>query len=211
MPTNKKTTPASATEAAQLSNNNYFIILGLITLLVLGVGVFAAKIFISDIRHSSKVLTSDNIANRQLDSDLSAAPLLIASYNTLSAQSMVTLKDAMPATSDFPGLISLLESAGNQDGILFSAISPSLTNDASAPTPDSTTTGSYQTLDASASFSGTYPSLVKLITSLEQSARPITIDSIDMSGSSTSISGTLNITTYYEDKASLPFTTGNIK
>ena len=212
MSTSKNPTPSSTTEAMQLSNNNYFIILSLVTLLVLGVGFFISKSLITNIRHSSKVLTQKNIANRQLDSDLTAAPLLIASYNTLSTQNMLVLKDALPTTSDFPGLISILEAAGNQNGILFTDISPALASGTLAPasTTSSTASPNYKSIDVTALFSGTYPSLLKFVTSLEQSARPVSITAISVTGSSSNMTGTLNLTTYYQDKAVLPFSMENI-
>jgi hypothetical protein len=203
----------------KLSNSNYMIILLLLSLLAVGVAGISSKILISTISLDSKIVSAKDKANKQLDADLSAAPQLVSSYQTLSPGTATILNDALPGTADFPALISMLEAASVPAGITFTSISPANTATAATTVPSAvTSTVGTQTMAAVAQpyavvgqITGSYPALIKLFANLEKSARPIRVTGVELTGSGTALTGTISLTTYYQDNATLPFSTRTVK
>ena len=217
-----KTKPAKALEKA----NNYYIVLALITLLTVGVSAFAAKALIGSIVHSTKVLSAKSAANKQLDSDQSAAPQLITSYKALTPAATQILADALPNNADFPSFIAMMENIGGQAGVTLSSVAPDTTGSASTTTTSTPAASASGTATAPAGASsvtapqedgitftvkGAYPAMQKFFTSVELSARPIRITSIQLTGNNSALTANISATTYYEGQATLPFSTRTIK
>ncbi|MBW4061302.1 hypothetical protein HJC99_01880 [Candidatus Saccharibacteria bacterium] len=212
----KPATPVTKAEKRELSNNNFFIVLLLISLVAVGAGILITKGLITSIRHNAKVLTATSAANKQLDANVVSAPQLVSSYQSLSGSTPTILTDALPNTPDFPGLISLLETTGNLSGATYTSMVPDVAVGATVAPATSVpaSNGSIPTAQSTnvlAKFTGSYPAMMKLINTLQLSARPIQITAIDISGTGAQITGTLSITTYYQAKATLPFGTESIK
>ncbi len=205
----------------KLSNNNYFIVLLLITLLVLGGAALGAKTLIDGIVRDTKVVTAKGKANQQLDQNLTAAPQLVERYQDLGSHKDL-IANALPNTSDFPGLIALLENMSGSVGVTMKSVSPAQT----ASTGVTDTTGAAAGADTTApktgeakpqsyavslTFDGTYSALQKLLEAIETSARPMRVTALQLSGSGGSLAVQMELTTYYQDKAGLPFSTETIK
>jgi hypothetical protein len=214
---------ASSPTTKQLSNNNYLIVLLLISLLVLGGTVLVGKGLVNGILRDTKVLTAKNKANEQLIKNLDAAPQLVDRYKALGAKQDL-IADALPNTTDLPGLMALLENMSASGGINLKSIAPSLTTVATGPAATTgtatatagTTTGTVtppapQAYNVSLAFDGTYASLQKLLEGIEQSARPMRVTAMQLSGTGSSLSVQLETTTFYQDKARLPISTETIK
>jgi hypothetical protein len=60
-------------------------------------------------------------------------------------------------------------------------------------------------------FDGTYTSLQKFLADLELYSRPMRVQSIKLSGAGSALSGTVDVQTFYQDKATLPFVKETIK
>lgn len=208
----------------QLSNNNYFIVLLLLTLLVLGGAVLGGKLLVTDIIRDTKVKDAKNTANKQLDKNLTAAPQLVDRYDNLGARKNL-IAEALPNTSDLPGLIALMENLSGSSGVSLKSVTPSQTAtsgvasttapaETASTTPAATSGASKpmpQPYAVSLTFDATYPTLQKLLEAIEQSARPMRVTSVQLTGSGSSLAVTLDLTTYYQDKADLPFNTKVIK
>ena len=198
--------------AVAASTNNYFIILALVSLLAIGVAGLISKSLITTIIRDHKVVTAKSTANNMLKGDVTAAPQLVSSFNGLSAGTATILTHALPNTSDFPGLISLMEVAGSQAGVSVTTIAPdtSSSGDSSDPTSGSDT-ASAQEFPYTFEVTGTYDTFQKFFANIEHSARPIRITNVELSGTGSALTGTFSATTYYQDKATLPFSTETIK
>jgi hypothetical protein len=204
----------------QLSNNNLLIIMVLVTVLVIGVAAFAIKFMWADITLDNRVLTAKNVADKQLTADVDAAPKLINDYNSLGADA-TTLADALPTSSDFPSLIVTLENLTNNAGVQLlrsvdavptTADSASLTGGtASTVAASSSAAPQPSTYKFSMDFQVTYPALLKLLSNIELSARPIRFTGLQFNGSGNNVSGELDMETYFQGKATLPFGTKEVK
>lgn len=218
-----------AKQTEQLSGNNLIIVLTLITFLVVGIAVLAAKALIGSIVLDNKVLAAKSKANNTLQKDVDAAPKLVDAYTALGSQAG-EIADGLPNTSDFPGLLVVLENMTNDAGVRLKTVAPAASasslgatsGTASTPTTSTssgTTSGSGdasqapqpQPFDFSMNFDGRYDTMLKLLDHLEKSARPMRITGLQITGSGSALSGQMDVETYYQDKAQLPFTTETIK
>ena len=209
----------------QLSNNNYLVVILLVTLLVLGGAGLAVKVLGENAWRGMKILNAKNKAVKQLDTNVANAPQLVQSYQNLGRNSGL-ISNALPTTSDFPGLIALLENMSGVAGVTLKSVSPSVasaastvgTGAAAAGTATTTATSGSGPANAAAqqySFTiavdGSYDAIGKLMAGVETSARPMRVTSLQLSGTGKTLSAQIDLTTFYLDKAGLPFTTETVK
>lgn len=200
-----------------LSNNNLYIILALVSLLVLGITGFASKVLVKNLITNGKVLSAQGTAKSKLSTDLSAAPQLIAQFNNLGPKA-TTIADALPNDSDFANLLVVLQNMSGTAGVTVQSVAP-LTSGAATDTTtgsDSSTSGSVtppqpQEFNVSIAVAGSYDNLQKFLTTIEQSARPMRVTDAQFSGSGSQVTAQLSLTTYFQDKATLPFSKETIK
>jgi hypothetical protein len=195
----------------------------LVTLIALGVTGVAVKMLATSIIRDAKVLSAKNKANDQLEKNLESAPKLVDNAKNLGSTNEL-IADALPNTSDFPGLMALMENLSAESGVTLKSINPSSAAGtvaspasggavpaATAAVPNSGDVPTPQTFAFSAAFDGTYASFQRLIANLEASARPVKVTSVQLSGSGNSLSVQLEGTTYYQDKATVPFKLETVK
>jgi Tfp pilus assembly protein PilO len=205
-----------ATKDEKLKGNNLYIVLVLVSLLVVGVTVIVTKTLIGSIAINTKVVSAKSLAKKQLTADLTAAPQLVDAYSALGSQSQV-LADALPNTADFPGLIVTLENMGNNAGIQLKSVDPNAGGGAvSIAAPGGATTSSVstpgpETYPFAVSFSGTYDGLQKFLSEVETSARPMRVIGLELSGSGSSLTGDIDMQTFYQAQGQLPFSEETIK
>jgi hypothetical protein len=211
----------AATKDEKLTGNNLYVVLTLVTLLAVGITVLIGKALVGSISLDSKVVTAKNTAKNQLTSDVQAAPQLVEAYSSLGTQAQ-TLADALPNDSDFPGLIVTLENMTTADGLQLKSVSPTAAGTAApiaseTPTAGTSTTTSGvsapapQTYPFSVAFDGSYAGLLKLLGQVENSARPMRVVGIQLSGSGSAMSGEVDLQTFYQPAAQLPFGEETIK
>lgn len=197
-----------ATKVNQLSNNNYFIVMLLITLLVIGGAGVGAKMLLGTIMHEGKVLDAKNKANDQLTKNIQNAPQLMQAYEQLGDRRQL-IANALPNTSDLPGLMALMENMSSVSGVTMKSIGAGTT----AATTIATTEGSNATASKTSgaqeypftmAFDGSYPTLLKLLEGMEKSARPMRVTSLQLSGSGSTLTVQMSASTYYQDAAKLP-------
>lgn len=203
-----------------LSSNNLLIVLLLISFIVVGTTGLVSKTLIVGLIRDTKVLKAENKANDILDKNIEAAPKLVTAYHELGANSTRVLEDALPEKSNLPGLIVALENIANESNTSFKSIAPAQFTSAllgtTASTSASSTSGAVpsakpQTYAFTMAFDGSYASVQRLMADLESYTRPMRVTAIKMSGSGSALNGTVDIETYYQEKATLPLAKENIK
>jgi Tfp pilus assembly protein PilO len=199
---------------SKLSNNNYFIVLLLITLIVLGATVLGAKALVTGIMRDTEVYKAKALASDNLTKDLLAAPNLVDNYKALGSKQQL-IADALPNTTELPGLMAMLENLSASSGTNLKSISPSQSSVAS-PTTTTPATGTVtppkpQPYNVSLTFDGSYASLKQLLAAIEQSARPMRVTALQLSGAGNNLSVQMEATTYYQDKATLPISMKTVK
>ena len=192
-----------STTIQNLSNNNFIIIALLMTLVVVGITVMVGKGLVATIILDSKVIAKKNVANNQLESDLKAAPMLVDAYNQL-ADTKKTIADALPNTSDFPGLIAELENMAGASGVSLKSIAPDTSVSAIAVTTP-TDNQKPQEYKVALIVIGSYDSIQKLLASVENSVRPMKITAYQVGGSGSEITVSISLSAYYQSVATIPY------
>lgn len=213
----------------KLSSNNLFIIILLVSLIVVGITVLASKALITTIVRDTKVASAKLTADNQLKENQKSAPELVSAYQSLGPTAAV-LASALPNTPDFPSIIVTLENIGKLSGVKIKSVTPRPVTSTAAPaaapvssTGGTTTTTTTTTEEKKATtptaqpytytvaLAGSYDSIQRLLKAFEVSARPVRVTSVQFSGTGSALAATMTVETYYQDKATLPFSTETIK
>jgi Tfp pilus assembly protein PilO len=193
----------------KLSVKNYIIIMGVASVLAVAVAVLVGQGLVKSIIYQSKVQSAKSTANAQLDKNLVAAPTLVKNYKAL-ADTGKLLAEALPTDGDVPGFVASLENIAGYSQAKLKAVSPSQNASVSLGSV-SADIPAPQSVTVSASFGCDYISLLKLLDSLEKSARPIRVSSMQISGGGSDLAVQLELTTYYQPKSVLPLRTEVVK
>lgn len=218
MPVNNDTTKP------KLSNNNLMIVMVLISLLVVGVSALIGKALVGSILRDTKVISAKSKADKQVKEDVTSAPKLVDAYNVLGSAAN-TLNDALPNSKDMPSLLVTLENMSNDSGLGLKSITPAVPAiAATAPISDQNGQSSVAASSSSGSpavtpnpfnlvidYDGSYPALAKFLGDIEQSVRPMKVTSVTMNGNGSALTGEIDLTTYWQSPAQLPFSTETIK
>ncbi len=180
-------------------------------------------------RYQGKVVSAKEKANTQLKANIKAFGSLTKSYKAFdSADSNIIggtkngtgdndghnakiILDALPSSYDYPALASSLEKVLADNGVKVTSITGTddqinQQTNISSPTP--------QAVPMPFTFSvsnASYDSIQQLIKKLQQSVRPIQIDTIDLSGGVNDMSLTVTGHTYYQPGKSVNITQKVVK
>jgi hypothetical protein len=167
--------------------------------------------------YQSKVLSIQNKAKQQLSTNIQAYSSLSKSYQSFistpnnviggsstgstgnnNGSNASIIIDALPSSYDFPALTSSIENILTARGLQIASISGTddqLSEQTNNSSPDP------QPVEMPFSFSVSninYAQVGQLITALGQSIRPISIDTVDLTGSDSDMTLTVNAHTYYQ-------------
>jgi hypothetical protein len=190
-----------------MSNTNYGALMLVLTLVVIGVAGLVGKTLAETVVTDTKVVLAKNKANDQLKKNLEVAPRLIDNYNALG-ESKTLIANALPNTADLPGLIGVLENMSSSVGVTLKSVTPSSSVGTSvdvsvtATDAEATTPKAY---NVSLAFDANYAALQKLLDGIERSARPMRVTAIQLTGSGASLSVQMELSTFFQDKATIPF------
>jgi hypothetical protein len=180
-------------------------------------------------RYQAKVTSAKEKAHTQLQQNISNFNSLQTSYQAFDAtatnaigrnsngtaendgKNSKLILDALPPSYDFPALTSSIEKILNDNGLNITSITGTddqlnQQGNTSSPTP--------QPVEMPFSFTvgnATYQQVQQLITKLQQSIRPIQIDSLTVAGGTTNMTVTVNAHTYYQPGKNLNITKQVVK
>jgi competence transcription factor ComK len=184
----------------------------------------ASRAVWSQTRYQARVTTASEKAHQQLDKNIKAFDNLVTSYKKFDSSptniiggvnggagdndgdNAKIILDALPSTYDFPALTSSLEKILTANNFSITSISGT---DDQVNQQKNTSSPNPQPVSMPFSFSvdnSNYASVILLITKLQQSIRPIQIDSINLSGGASSMTLTVTAHTYYQPEKALSIT-----
>lgn len=186
----------------------------------------ASKAVFSQYQYQSRVIKAASTANNQLQSNISAYKKLVKSYqkfdsankNVLGAavtgsanDNAQVILDALPGAYDFPGLSSTIENILDGAGVQVTSVTgidqqatQQGDNSSSNPIPVAMPFG-FSVQNAS------YSSVQQLIQVMQQSIRPLPIDSISINASQSNITLNISAHSYYQPSKALSITKETIK
>jgi hypothetical protein len=189
----------------------------------------ASKAVFSQNRYQARVITAKEKAHKQLEQNIDTFSNLQTAYKAFDSTSTNVIGgntngtgdndgsnskiilDALPSTYDFPALTSSIEKVLADNNLKVTDITGTddqlnQQGNSSSPTP--------KPVEMPFSFTVTnanYNSIGQLVTRLQQSIRPIQIDSIELSGGVNDMTATINAHTYYQPAKSVKITKQVVK
>ncbi len=183
----------------------------------------ATKTLAAQVQYQNHVISAKKVAVNQLKADLTAVNSLKSSYvaftttpqNVLGGNPTGTgpqdgdnakiVLDALPSSYDFPALATSIDSLLSSQGVKITSITgtddqiaQSTNKTSSAPTP--------VLMPFQVAVEGDYPHIQGLISTFENSIRPIQIQSLTISGGQSDLSLNVTAQTYYQPSKSLNIT-----
>ena len=176
----------------------------------------ASRAVFSQNRYQARVISSKEKAHKQLKQNISTFSDLQTSYkafngtatNVIGGNSSGTgdndgpnskiILDALPPTYDFPALTSSVEKILADNGLKVTSITGtdeqlSQQGNTSSPNPQSVSMPFSFTVS-----NANYASIGQLLTKLQESIRPISIDTLDISGGQNNMTATVSAHTYFQ-------------
>jgi hypothetical protein len=191
--------------------------------------LFAAKAILSQTQYQARVITAKTKAHKQLQENIDTYGQLASSYKKFDSASTNIIGgskngpgpndgsnskivlDALPSSYDFPALTSSIEKILSDSGMKVTSITGTddelnQQRNAASPTPQPVSMPFAFTVSGA-----NYNAVGQLITRLQQSIRPIQIDSIDLSGGINNMTLTVNAHTYYQPAKTVSITKQVVK
>ncbi len=189
----------------------------------------AAQAVFSQTRYQARVTSAKEKAHKQLQDNISTYGQLADSYDTFDSEKINVIGgsrdgsgdndgpnskiilDALPPSYDFPALTASIEKILVDNGLKVTSINGtddqlSQQSNTSSPNPEPVQ------MDFSFTVSNAnYGSVRKLLTKMQQSIRPIQIDTLDISGAANDMTMTINAHTFYQPVKSVSITKEVIK
>jgi hypothetical protein len=181
----------------------------------------ASKAVFSQYQYQARVIKAVNTANTQLQTNVSTYKSLIASYVKFDTTNPILLNgstpggpndnvqivlDALPGQYDFPGLTSTVENMLAASGVQVAAVTGT---DQQATQQSDNASANPQPVNMPFGFTisnANYASVQQLIQVLQQSIRPMPIDSIDITAEQGALTMTVAAHSYYQPTKTLSIT-----
>lgn len=223
-------TPAISTKRLAISKANaQMVAVVAVAAFVTVFCLVASQAVFSQNRYQARVIRAKERAHNQLEQNLETFNDLQTAYKAFDStatnviggtttgtgdndgsNSKIVL-DALPSTYDFPALTSSIEKILRDNNLKVTEITGT---DDQLNQQDNTSSPTPEPVEIPFSFTVTnanYGSISQLITRMQQSIRPLSIDSIEVSGGINDMTATVNAHTYYQPSKSVTITKKVVK
>jgi hypothetical protein len=174
----------------------------------------ASNSLLSQNRFQARVANGKEAAKKQLDANIAAYNALQSSYNKFNnsnpnviggnqngtgdndGNNAKIVLDSLPSVYDFPALTSSIEKILKDRNINLASLTG--VDDLNAQSKNSSETPTPTQMPFGFTVSTNYDSAQNLFATLEKSIRPISIDKVSVSGSSSNMTLNFNAHTYYQ-------------
>lgn len=173
---------------------NHLIMICLVALVIVVVPALIIGINLgSQLSFNNRVLSKKTAAKKQLEANIAALPALRSSYNDLGGKEKLIMR-SLPTRPDYPALATSMQLLTGVSGIKLNSVSP--------PGPGVSAEGPIAT-DFTIEGEGSYANILRLLSNLQLSARPLRINAVSVSGTGSSMSIQAHLTTYYQAAKSI--------
>ena len=190
--------------------------------------LFASKSLLSQAAYQNRVISGKKKAVAQLKTDLNARNDLVSSYQAFvgTPQNVIggnpqgtgpqdgdnakVVLDALPSKYDFPALATSLEKIITDQQLQIVGISG--TDDEIAQSNNQTSSSPQPVpMPFQIQVSGSYQAVQNLISMFDRSIRPFQIQTVELSGTDSSMLATISAQTYYQPEKNLNIRTQAVK
>jgi Tfp pilus assembly protein PilO len=198
-----------SSEKEELKTRNYIIVLIVVMVLIVLAGGFLTYYLATRYSHEANKLKAQDEQIVLLEKKQKDLEALKPNYEAIIAPGANGVSDAqlilnaLPITSDFKGLIAMLEKMGQQSGVkILNASQSQNTSD------NQDSVSNAQTLGFTVSVEGSYQGLIDFLKKTEQSSRVINFSSMALTSSpGQPIQANLTMNTYWQPEADIKPTT----
>lgn len=190
----------TAAHKQELSTNNFVAICVLIAFIALVGSAVAAKFLVEKMILNNKVITKKVEASAQLDKNLIAYANLKEEYDSLGTIKMITM-NSLPTKEDLTASMSLMESIAAKSGGIVKSVSSSSAGDIAPLTTEALSSTTPVPYSFSTTVESSYVGILNLLQNIEKSARPLHVVGIGLSGSTSSATAEIQLTTFYQSEA----------
>lgn len=178
--------------------------------------LYAATAVWSQNSYQARVVTAKTKAKHQLEDNLDAYSKLASAYNAFNkaptnviggtptgtgdndGSNAKIILDALPSTYDFPALTSSIEKIVSKDNLKITNIT-GVDDQINQQSVTAQSNPTALSIPFTLTVSGTnYDGIKKLVSSLQQSIRPIQVDKITVTGGANNMSVTVDAHTYFQ-------------
>ena len=179
----------------------------------------ASASLVNQLSYQSRVISADNTALNQLNTDIQATKNLENAYDAFvgtpinviggnpngtgvqdGSNSKIIL-DALPSTYDYPAMATSLESILSNQGVQIQSISG--TDESTSQIGQSSSDPSPQPMPFQVIVQGNYASVQNVVNAFEHSVRPFQIQIMELAGDQSQLSLTITAKTYWQPAKSL--------
>lgn len=153
--------------------------------------------------YNDRVIGAKTAARSAIESNLQSLDSLNNQYPELrdrSSNNAKTILHALPPTYDYAALVTSMEYLAQTSGV---RLVGGVGQDQSATAVKEQNISQPQEIPLTLSVEGTYEGVVRYITALERSIRPVIVTNIDMNGNNANLQVNLQAKTYYQPARTL--------
>lgn len=191
-------------------------------------GLVASKTLVSQVAYQNKVINARKTAQTTLQNDLKARDGLVTAYKSFisTPQNIIggsttgtgskdgdnakIVLDALPSSYDFPALTTSIAALVTGNGLSLNSITG--TDDELAQSAQTTTTSPQPVpMPFEVQVSGSFGNVKNFVTTLENSIRPIQVQTVSLSGSDNDMQADITAQTFYQPGKSLNIKTQVVK
>lgn len=208
-------------KASDMAIRNYLIISGVVVLLIVLIGGLSIYWLGGKfIQQSNQNKAQDKLIG-DLEEKQKALQELKPNYEAINTKGANGVSDAelilraVPSTQDYESLIAVLEKMGQESGVKVTNITQQTSTGSTTQTAPPAST-SVQSAGATpyvftVNVEGTYAAIIEFLKKTENSARVINFNSMNINGSTGTVTANLTMTTYFRPDANIESTYVELK
>ena len=153
--------------------------------------------------YNDRVIGAKTNARKQIEDNISNLDQLTAQFPELqnrASNNSKTILHALPPNYDYAALVTSMEYLAKQAGV---KLSSGIGQDESAAAVKEQNTYTPQEIALTLNVSGNYENIVRYISSLERSIRPVLVTTVDFNGTSSDLKASITAKTFYQPVRSL--------
>lgn len=194
-----------------IQNSNTIIFISIITAsVIVAISLVLISFLFKQYQYNQKTIREETATLKVLESNQSNLENLKTTRSSLNTSNMNEHKifNAMPPIYDYPALVSAMDKLASDSGV---SLQGSIGSDDSGSAGSPSNNPQRIEIPLTMQVSGSYASVREYIRNLELSIRPITVKSVELSGSNDSLEANISAITYYQPSKVLTTDTKEIQ
>jgi Tfp pilus assembly protein PilO len=192
--------------------NSTMLIMVAVAAVVVSFSLVTANFLWKQKQYNDAIYKQEKLADTTLQNNLTSANSLTQQFQEINSGGSVanaqTILDALPSSYDNPGLLASIENLVQQNSLTLTSLT---STDLEGQVPSSSANPSPVQMPFAVTVEGTYANVNNLVSTLQHSIRPMSVQSLVMTGTDNDLTATFQVITYYQPAKTLNTTTQEVK